>query len=301
MQIAKRILMVRPTNFAYNEQTARNNCFQERTTISNLNEKAQEEFDNFVNVLRSNKIELIVVQDTEYPHTPDSIFPNNWFSTHPTGELILYPMFAKNRRAERKPDALGAIRRHYLANKTIDLTYGEKENKFLEGTGSIILDHSNKTAYACRSERTNENLFYDFCKQMSFEPVFFNSFDDSHNPIYHTNVMLSIGEKMAVVCAESIINEKERKNVIDSLLETRKEVIEVSIEQMKHFCANIIEIRNFDNQNCLIMSDTAKRAFTKRQKEILEQHCILVSSPLQTIEQVGGGSARCMIAEIFDH
>ena len=164
MQAAKRVLMVRPARFAYNEQTANNNFFQEKGEISNLNEKALAEFDNFVKVLRDNKIEVIVVQDTESPYTPDSIFPNNWFSTHQTGELVLYSMFAENRRAERKQDVLEAIRKHFAADKTIDLTFWEKENKFLEGTGSIILDHSNKIAYACRSLRTDENVFIEFSK-----------------------------------------------------------------------------------------------------------------------------------------
>lgn len=299
MQTAKKILMVRPAKFAYNEQTAKNNYFQEKLAISNLNDKALEEFDNFVTLLRDNKIEVIVVQDTDYPHTPDSIFPNNWFSTHPTGELVLYPMFAENRRAERKPDILGSIRRHYPTNKTIDFTYGENENKFLEGTGSIILDHTSKIAYACRSVRTNEDLFYEFCKQMSFKPVLFNSFDENSNPIYHTNVMLSIGESLAIICAESITDEEERKSVIDSLLKTKKEVVEISLNQMKHFCANVLEVYSLDHENCLIMSEAARSAFTSDQKDVIKRHCKIISSPLQTIEQVGGGSARCMIAEIF--
>ncbi|HUI33230.1 MAG: arginine deiminase-related protein [Dysgonamonadaceae bacterium] len=299
MQTAKKILMVRPAKFAYNEQTAKNNYFQEKLANSNLNDKALEEFDNFVNVLRDNEVEVIVVQDTEYPHTPDSIFPNNWFSTHPTGELVLYPMFAENRRAERKPTVLGSIQRHFPANKTIDLTYGESENKFLEGTGSIILDHTSKIAYACRSERTNEELFHEFCKQMSFEPVLFSAFDENHNPIYHTNVMLSVGENLAVICTESITDEKERTHVINSLRETKKEIVEISLNQMKHFCANVLEVYSLDNENRLIMSEAAKNAFTSDQKDVIKRHCKIISSPLQTIEQVGGGSARCMVAEIF--
>ena len=299
MQTAKRILMVRPARFTYNEQTAKNNFFQEKLPVADLNEKVQKEFDDFVSELRANHIHVIVVQDIDYPHTPDSIFPNNWFSTHPTGELVLYPMFAENRRAERKPDVLGAIRRHYPTDKILDLTFGEKENKFLEGTGSIIFDHTNKTAYACRSERTNEHLFQDFCKQMNFNPVLFTSLDENNNPIYHTNVMLSIGERIAVVCAESIRDEGERKQVINSLQKAGKDIIEISFDQMKLFCANIIEVYNLANENCLIMSDAAKNAFTPQQMEVIKKYCKIVSSPLSTIERVGGGSARCMIAEIF--
>lgn len=299
MQAAKRVLMVRPARFAYNEQTANNNFFQEKREISNLNEKALVEFDNFVKVLRDNKIEVIVVQDTESPYTPDSIFPNNWFSTHQTGELVLYSMFAENRRAERKQDVLEAIRKHFSADKTIDLTFWEKENKFLEGTGSIILDHSNKIAYACRSIRTDENVFIEFCRLMNFKPLLFNSFDENNKPIYHTNVMLSIGENFAVVCAESISDENERKSVLDSLHQSKKEIIEISMEQMNHFGANVLEVNNIDNESCLIMSESAENTFTTDQKNVIKRYSKIVSSPLQSIEQAGGGSARCMLAEIF--
>lgn len=291
--------MVRPARFAYNEQTANNNFFQEKREISNLNEKALVEFDNFVKVLRDNKIEVIVVQDTESPYTPDSIFPNNWFSTHQTGELVLYSMFAENRRAERKQDVLEAIRKHFSADKTIDLTFWEKENKFLEGTGSIILDHSNKIAYACRSIRTDENVFIEFCRLMNFKPLLFNSFDENNKPIYHTNVMLSIGENFAVVCAESISDENERKSVLDSLHQSKKEIIEISMEQMNHFGANVLEVNNIDNESCLIMSESAENTFTTDQKNVIKRYSKIVSSPLQSIEQAGGGSARCMLAEIF--
>lgn len=299
MQAAKRVLMVRPARFAYNEQTANNNFFQEKGEISNLNEKALAEFDNFVKVLRDNKIEVIVVQDTESPYTPDSIFPNNWFSTHQTGELVLYSMFAENRRAERKQDVLEAIRKHFAADKTIDLTFWEKENKFLEGTGSIILDHSNKIAYACRSLRTDENVFIEFCRLMKFKPLLFNSFDENNKPIYHTNVMLSIGENFAVVCAESISDENERKSVLDSLHQSKKEIIEISMEQMNNFGANVLEVNSIDNESCLIMSESAKNAFTADQKNVIKRYSKIISSPLQSIEQAGGGSARCMLAEIF--
>ena len=169
----------------------------------------------------------------------------------------------------------------------------------MEGTGSIILDHQNKVAYACRSERTNEQLFYEFCNEMNFKPMLFNSLDENNHPIYHTNVMLSIGEHMAVVCAESIRDEKEREQVINSLREAGKEIIEISFEQMKHFCANVIEVYNLNNENCLIMSDAAKNAFTPEQTDSIKKHCKIVSSALPTIERVGGGSARCMVAEIF--
>lgn len=299
MQTAKKLLMVRPVKFAYNEQTAMNNYFQGKLILPNLNEKAIEEFDNFVNVLRSNNIEVLVVQDSLVPHTPDSIFPNNWFSTHSTGELILYPMFAENRRLERKVEVLDTISKQYTAKKIIDLTGWEKEKKFLEGTGSIIIDHNNKIAYACRSERTEEIVFTDFCTKMNFKPIIFDAVDENKLPIYHTNVMLSIGENIAIICAEAITDNEQREKVLNSLTESQKEIVEISLEQMKHFCGNILEVLNLENEKCLIMSDAAKQAFTTIQKNTLKRYCKLVSSPLQIIEHTGGGSARCMIAEIF--
>lgn len=299
MQTAKKILMVRPAHFAFNEETAKNNHFQKKLSFSDLNEKALEEFDNFVDVLRSNKIEVIVVQDTTEPHTPDSIFPNNWFSTHSTGELVLYPMFAENRRLERKSKVLDTIGEHYRAHKVIDLTVWEEKNRFLEGTGSLILDHNNRIAYACRSERTDDIVFEEFYTKMNFEPEIFNAYDEEEKLIYHTNVMLSIGKSIAVICAESIVDEKRRDCVINRLKNSKKEVIEITFEQMRNFCANILEVRNSDNENYLIMSQTAENAFTNDQKEILERHCKIISAPINMIEQTGGGSARCMIAEIF--
>lgn len=299
MQTAKKILMVRPALFAYNEQTAKNNYFQKQLSYSNLNEKALQEFDNFVDVLRSNKIEVIVVQDTIDPHTPDSIFPNNWFSTHSTGELILYPMFAENRRFERKMQVLETIEEHFRAHKVIDLTEWENRNRFLEGTGSLILDHNNRIVYACRSERTDDIVFEEFYTKMNFEPELFNAYDENNQLIYHTNVMMSIGNSIAVICSESIVEEKRRTCILNRLRNSKKEVIEISFEQMRCFCANIIEVRNWENENYLIMSETAKRAFTIEQKGVLEKYCKIISAPLNSIEETGGGSARCMIAEIF--
>lgn len=299
MQTANKILMVRPAKFAYNEQTAESNHFQGKLCISNINEKALVEFDNFVNILRNNKIDVVVVQDTKEPHTPDSIFPNNWFSTHSTGELILYPMFAENRRLERKPAVLNTISQYFNADKIIDLTEWEKENKFLEGTGSIILDHINMIAYACRSDRTDESVFEEFCSKMKFKPVFFDAVDENGNSIYHTNVMMSIGEKVAVICSEAISEKSKREIVLKSLIETKKEIVEISFNQMNHFCANILEVRNSKNSRCLIMSQTSCESFTESQKEVLNKYSKIISAPLQTIESIGGGSARCMIAEIF--
>lgn len=299
MQVARKILMVRPALFAYNEETATNNYFQSKTAHSNLNERALQEFDDFVNILRSNKIDVIVVQDSIDPHTPDSIFPNNWFSTHSTGELILYPMFAENRRDERKKKVLNTLEEHFNAHKVIDLTEWENKNRFLEGTGSLILDHKYRIVYACRSERTDDIVFEDFYTKMNFEPQLFNAYDENEKIIYHTNIMLSIGEKHAIICAESIFDQNRRAQVINSLKVSKKEIIEISFEQMRSFCANILEVLNVDNEPCLIMSETAKKSYTYEQRKRLEKYCKLISTPLNIIEETGGGSARCMIAEIF--
>ena len=299
MQVARKILMVRPALFAYNEETATNNYFQNKTAHSNLNERALQEFDDFVNILRSNKIDVIVVQDSIDPHTADSIFPNNWFSTHSTGELILYPMFAENRRDERKKKVLNTLEEHFNAHKVIDLTEWENKNRFLEGTGSLILDHKNRIVYACRSERTDDIVFEDFYTKMNFEPQLFNAYDENEKIIYHTNIMLSIGEKHAIICAESIFDQNRRAQVINSLKVSKKEIIEISFEQMRSFCANILEVLNVDNEPCLIMSETAKKSYTYEQRKKLEKYCKLISTPLNIIEETGGGSARCMIAEIF--
>ncbi len=299
MQTANKILMVRPIKFAFNEQTAKNNYFQGKLKNLDINKMALEEFDGFVNILRRNKIQVVVVQDSIEPHTPDSIFPNNWFSTHSTGELVLYPMFAGNRRLERKPEVLNTISKHFAALKVIDLSKWEQENKFLEGTGSIILDHKNMIAYACHSERTDKTVFEEFCVKLNFKPILFDAVDENNNAIYHTNVMLSIGEKNAIICSEAILDKQQRETVLESLKGTEKEVVEITFKQMKHFCANILEIKDSKNNNCLIMSEAAFKSFHKHQKEILEKHCKIISSPIQVIEHIGGGSARCMIAEIF--
>ena len=299
MQTANKILMVRPAHFTFNKETAKNNHFQKKSSLLDLNERALKEFDSFVDILRENMIDVVVVQDTIEPHTPDSIYPNNWFSTHSTGELILYPMFAKNRRLERKQQVIETIKEHFNPHKIIDLTNWEDKNRFLEGTGSMILDHKNRVAYACRSERTDDIVFEEFYTKMNSEPEIFNAYDQDGRDIYHTNVMLSIGEMFAVICAESITDHKRRDSVINRLKNSNKEVVEISFEQMKNFCANVIEVRTTQNKHILIMSETAEKAFSSDQINILKSKCKIVSSPLATIEHVGGGSARCMIAEIF--
>lgn len=291
--------MVRPVRFAFNEETAKNNYFQQKTEQEKVAEKALNEFDAFVNLLRSNDVDVIVIQDTEEPWTPDSIFPNNWFSSHISGELVLYPMFAENRRQERKPDVLDFLRRKMNHSKLIDLTSWESKNEFLEGTGSMIFDREKRITYACRSPRTSEKVIRDFCSQMNFDAVVFDSFDKNGNLIYHTNVMMEVGTQVAIVCLESIRDEKEKQKVVSKLTETGKIIVDISIDQVASFAGNMIELKSRNGNPLMIMSASARRALTPQQEATIATYNKILSPELQTIETNGGGSARCMIAEIF--
>lgn len=299
MQTTNKLLMVRPANFGFNTETAQNNYFQQATDQSHVNAQAVEEFDNYVALLRDNGIEVVVIQDTATPHTPDSIFPNNWFSTHASGELVLYPMFAPNRRQERKEAVLEYLKKEYKPTQIIDFTPYETENEFLEGTGSMIIDHKNKVVYACRSQRTSEKVLADFCEKMGMKYVVFDAVDANGQLIYHTNVMLTIGEKIAVICLSAIKNEAEKDTVISSLQRAGKEIVDISHEQVNHFAGNMLEVRNAAGKSFLVMSQSAKESLSMQQKNKIEQNCTILAPHLTIIETNGGGSARCMLAEIF--
>lgn len=291
--------MVRPAHFAFNAETAENNHFQEKTDQTDVNDKAVKEFDTFVALLRSNDVDVIVVQDTPEPWTPDSVFPNNWFSSHTMGELVLYPMFAENRRAERKPAVLHLLRRRMNHPKLIDLTHWEKEGEFLEGTGSMILDRDKRIAYACRSERTSEKVLIDFCSRLQFDYVLFDAVDRNGKPVYHTNVMMEVGAQIAVVCLEAVKNEQERERLVRRLDGTGKIIVDITQEQMEHFSGNMIELKNRSGHPLMVMSQSARNALTPEQVQVISTYNKIVSADLSTIETNGGGSARCMIAEIF--
>lgn len=299
MQTTSKILMVRPFRFAFNEETAGNNHFQQKTDQSLVHEKAVEEFDAFVKLLRGNDVDVTVVQDTPEPWTPDSIFPNNWFSSHIMGELVLYPMFAENRRQERKPEVLHLLRRRMNHPKLIDLTYWEKENQFLEGTGSMIFDRDKRIAYACRSQRTSEKVLVDFCSRMNFDYILFDAVDKNGNPIYHTNVMMEIGTQVAVICLEAIRNEQERGKVVSRLTDSGKIIVDISLEQVERFAGNMIELKNRSGHPLMVMSASARESLTVGQERTISTYSKIVSADLKTIESNGGGSARCMIVEIF--
>lgn len=300
METTSTIFMVRPVNFAFNEQTAHSNAFQnKKTKAMEVHDKALKEFDDFVKVLRENDVNVIVIEDKPEPYSPDSIFPNNWITTHSDGKVFIYPMEAKNRRFEKRPEIIDQLRNRFKIESEIDLSYLESEGKYLEGTGSMVLDRQNKLAYACISPRTDKKALSIFCDLCGYNPVVFHAFDKNGKAIYHTNVLMCIGELFAVICLESITNSEEKERVSDLLLASGKEIVEISIEQMHQFAGNMLELKNNKGTNLLIMSQQAHQALTQHQINQLEKYCKLVSSPLYTIESSGGGSARCMIAEIY--
>jgi hypothetical protein len=291
--------MIRPVNFGFNEQTAGSNAFQNRNAMQQqVQDKALTEFDNLVNMLRKNGVEVIVIDDTPEPHTPDSIFPNNWVSFHQDGNVFLYPMMAENRRLERREDIIMQLEDEFQIKHVIDLSRFEHENKFLEGTGSMVLDRENKIAYACLSPRTNKEVLNLFCSQSGYKPVLFHAVDENGMDIYHTNVLMCIGSKFAVICLDSIADEKEKAEVIASLNATFKEIVAISFAQMNQFAGNMLELKNKAGENLLVMSQNAYRSLNEDQKTTLKKYCKLLHADINTIENNGGGSARCMMAEV---
>ena len=305
-QTTNSILMIRPVAFRMNEQTAVNNYYQkelENLLPATVNAKAQEEFDAFVKKLRAVGVNVIVVDDTTESDTPDSIFPNNWISFHENGDVVLYPLFAENRRKERREDILDMLEDNgFVINEIMDYTSAEEDGFYLEGTGSIVLDRENGKAYCALSPRADEELFIEFCEDFEFYPVLFEAFQTVNGKrklIYHTNVMMCIGETFAVICADCIDDKKERKMVLDSLRGDEKEVILITEAQVNNFAGNMLEVIGADERRYLVMSSSAHQSLTKKQIAQLEEHVTILSSSLDTIEACGGGSARCMMAEIF--
>lgn len=291
--------MVRPFRFAFNEETAQNNYFQQGGESGSVAVKALEEFDAFVNQLRAKDVDVTVVQDTPEPWTPDSIFPNNWFSSHFTGELVLYPMFAGNRRQERKQEVVDLLTRKMNHRKVVDLTHWEKKDEFLEGTGSMVLDRDKRIAYCCRSPRTSEKVLADFCARLNYDAVVFNATDKNANLIYHTNVMMSVGNQVAIICLESIKDKNERDKVVSRLTSTGKIIVDISLDQVARFAGNMLEVKSRNGHPIMVMSAAARNALTAAQETVISTYNTILSAPLTTIETNGGGSARCMLAEIF--
>ena len=305
-QTTNSIVMIRPVAFRMNEQTAVNNYYQkvlDGLLPATVNAKAQQEFDTFVEKLRAVGVDVTVVDDTLDPDTPDSIFPNNWISFHENGDVAMYPMFAENRRAERREEILDILEdKGFVINNIVDYTSAEEDGFFLEGTGSLLLDRENSKAYCALSPRADEELFIEFCEDFDYAPVIFEAFqtvDGERKLIYHTNVMMCLGENFAVICAECIDDKKERKMVLDNLKENNKEIILITEAQVNSFAGNMLEVRGANDKKYLVMSAAAHQCLTPTQIEQLEKHAEILSSSLDTIEACGGGSARCMMAEVF--
>ena len=305
-QTTNSILMIRPINFRMNEQTAVNNYYQKVLNDllpATVNASAQKEFDAYVEKLESHGVNVIVISDVEGSDTPDSIFPNNWISFHENGTVGLYPMFAENRRFERREDILDKLEeKGFLIENTVDYSSAEEEGLFLEGTGSLLLDRVNRKAYCALSPRADEDLFIEFCEDFEYTPVIFTANQTVHGErkaIYHTNVMMCLAETFAVICLESIDDKKERKNVLKQLKEDGKQVIAITEEQVVSFAGNMLQVRGKDDQRFLVMSQAAFDSLTASQISQIKNHCPIISSSLNTIEACGGGSARCMMAEVF--
>jgi hypothetical protein len=302
-QTTRHILMVRPANFGFNEETAPSNAFQSRDTRltpQEIRRQAMEEFDNFVAGLRALGVNIVVAKDSARPVKPDAIFPNNWVTFHQEGFVVTYPMFAPTRRRERRRQILEAVLMHgFRSERRVNLEFNEKIDRYLEGTGSVIFDHQHRLAYACLSPRTDAALLEELGREIGYEPVVFRAVDRDGKDIYHTNVMMALGETFVVICLDSVRDPRERERLLKKFSETGKTVVDITLEQMNAFAGNMLQVRNNRNETILVMSEQAFQALTPEQVALLESHTRLFHAPLDTIETYGGGSARCMMAEIF--
>lgn len=303
LQTTPHILMVRPANFAFNEETAANNAFQSRDgklSPAEMRERAMKEFDGFVAQLRAAGVNVIVAEDTAMPVKPDAVFPNNWVTFHQDGTIITYPMFAPTRRLERSEAIIETVlNKGFKAGKRIHFESSEAANLFLEGTGSIIFDHTHQLAYACLSPRTDADLLEKLCQSIGYQKVVFHSVDGNGQDVYHTNVMMALGETFVVICLDSVRDAAERQMLERTFQQTGKEIVDISLEQMNAFAGNMLQVRNLQGQTILVMSSTAYKALHTAQIQQLEKHTQLLHAPIDTIETYGGGSARCMMAEVF--
>ncbi|MBX2951095.1 MAG: amidinotransferase [Leadbetterella sp.] len=299
-QVTSNLLMIRPVNFAFNRETASSNSFQKQNDINQeaLNSSAQECFDELVAQLRLRDINVHVFDDTAEPYTPDSIFPNNWISTHHSGKVMIYPLEAPNRRAERRQDILDFLKKNYDFHVLLDLTHFEMDGKYLEGTGSIVLDRINRIAYACLSSRTHLEVLKAWQKVIDYELVTFEAFDKAGVPVYHTNVVMSMGDTFCVICLDAITDPDQRLNVKQKLESSGKTIMEITMDQMSAFAGNMLLVKNKKDKNFLVMSDRAYESLTRKQIDTMDYFAEILHTDLGYIETVGGGSARCMIAEI---
>jgi len=289
--------MIRPVNFSFNPETAVNNAFQSAAT-NDAQQQAQKEFDAFVRILRDNDVDVTVIDDTPDPYTPDSIFPNNWISFHDQGLICLYPMYAANRRLERKRAVLEQLGETFRIDRTLDLSNHEQASLYLEGTGSMVLDRDNKIAYACLSPRTSKTVLLVFCAETGYTPEIFTAVDENGQPIYHTNVMMCVADQYVVACLDSLPDPHEREHFVHTVQSTGKSLLPITLTQMNNFAGNMLQIHNRAGERLLVMSSQAFHSLTPDQIGQLTTFNRILHSPLDTIETNGGGSARCMLAEI---
>ena len=302
-QVTSQLLMVRPANFSSNKETIETNKFQNDLTADlkeNTQNQAVREFDKMVNLLRDHEISVIDIDDIKELENTDAVFPNNWVSFHQDNTVVLYPMMARSRRSEKRYDILEYLTKYqsFKIDRIIDMSYLEEENLFLEGTGSMIFDRVNKTVFACKSSRTSLEALEIFCKDMGYNPIVFDAIIDNY-PIYHTNVMMSLGKKTAFLCSESIKDKADNLLIKNYFKDLERNIIEISPEQMNNFAGNVIEVENGKGESHIIMSDSAYKALDHKQLDSISSVANIITTPLTTIERYGGGSARCMIAEIF--
>ncbi|MEI6311407.1 MAG: arginine deiminase-related protein [Bacteroidota bacterium] len=303
MQNTSHLLMIRPAAFQFNTETAKSNDYQKNISTISQNEivkTAQKEFDEFVEILIDNGVDVIVIEDTINPPKPDAVFPNNWISMHEDGTIYIFPMKTANRRIEKRMDIIDSIKKKFKVTNVVDLSAYENEDRALEGTGSMIFDHDNKLVYACLSPRTDKHLLAEFADKIDYKPVIFNSFKSNGQAQYHTNVVMCVGKSFVVICLDSITDKKERKLVEDTIKSTKKEIIEISREQLEnHFAGNMLQIQNKQGDLFLVMSERALKSLNDEQLDQIQNHCDILTAPIYLIEEIGGGSARCMMAEIF--
>jgi hypothetical protein len=302
MQSTNTVLMVKPDSFGFDELTARTNVFQHKPESSGLDiqAKAMDEFNSVVQLLQDHDINVIIAKnDDSVVVKPNAIFPNNWLSTWPDGHVYLYPMATTSRRVERNPDNITLLENSFLVTDITDISPTEAQEKYLESTGVLIFDHRNKIAYGCISSRCDEELFRKHCTEIDYQPITFHAYDQTGMPIYHTNILLGIQTSTAVVCSSLVSTDTDREHIVSTLTHTNHDVIDITLSQMRDFCANILELRNNHGKRFLIMSSTSRQAFTENQIKRLTVDKQLLVCDISTIENVGGGGVRCMLAEIF--
>lgn len=300
-QAPSSVLMVRPAAFGFNPQTAASNAFQSKQTDSSeeISKKALQEFDQMVDSLRAHDIDVNVIEDTNTPQKPDAVFPNNWISFHGDGTVVLYPMMAENRRLERLNPVLESIRSKFTIQRVIDLTDRENHNQYLEGTGSVVFDYWNKIAYACRSDRTDELVLKDLCQELGYNAIVFDAVDAMGRPIYHTNVLMCVGTRFAVVCLDAIKSEEDQESLLNSFSQTQHQVVAISYDQLRSFAGNMIEVLSMSGEPTVLLSEKAFQSLLPGQINAISKHTDMIPLSIHTIEQYGGGSVRCMVAGIF--